>query len=157
MRTRVLPEASRRLVLSALFCLLLPAYAHGAAPWTEALTRQALSSGFLTRLPADVSVALGLAKSKEGTEVRQLVSKSGRRVRTFNVSVARESDLVVFNVDAQSGNSLAYLVAPDGKLRKAVSRQAGGEPRDVDAAEARAGLAREAHFWAARARHSAAP
>ncbi len=104
-----------------------------------------------------MSVALGLAKAEEGTEVRQLMSKAGHRVRTFNVSVANQSDLVVFNVDAQTGATVAYLVTPDGRLRKAVSYQAGGEPKRLAAADARAGLAREARFWAARARQGAAP
>jgi hypothetical protein len=157
MRTHALPAASRSLLLCALCWMLGAAHAYGAAPWTEALTRQALSSGFLTRLPPEVSVAFGLTKAKEGTEVRQLVSKSGQRVRTFNVSVARESDLVVFNVDGHTGTTVAYLVAADGKLRKAVSHQAGAEAREVAGAEARAGLAREARFWASRARQSGAP
>jgi len=123
-----------------------------AAPWAETLTRQALNSGFLTRLPAPVSVAFGLAKAEEGTEVRQLLSKSGHRVRTFNVSVANHADVVVFNINAQTGATLAYLVTPDGRLRKAVSYQAGGAAEALAAADAQAGLAREARFWSARAR-----
>lgn len=152
MRTHALPAGSSSLVLCALFCLLWPAHAHGARPWTEGLAAQALSAGFLARLPPTVSVALGLVKAEEGTEVRQLVTKSGHRVRTFNVCVARESDLVVFNLDARSGATVAYLVSADGSLRKAVSYQAGREAREVAAPEARAGLAREARFWAARGR-----
>jgi hypothetical protein len=128
-----------------------------AAPWAETLTQQALNSGFLTRLPAPVSVAFGLAKAEEGTEVRQLLSKSGHRVRTFNVSVANHADVVVFNINAQTGATLAYLVTPDGRLRKAVSYQAGGAAEALAAADAQAGLAREAHFWSARARQGSAP
>jgi len=140
----------------------LPGAAPAAAvpakpPWTEALTQQALTSGFLTRLPPTVSVALGLAKGNEGTDVRQLISKSGHQVRTFNVCVARQGDLVVFNVDARTGATVAYLIGADARLRKAVSYQAGGEAREISAANASPGLAREARFWSARARQTAAP
>jgi hypothetical protein len=131
------------------------AAAAGSGPkWTGALTRQALASGYLTRLPPTVSVALGLANAKEGTDVRQLITKSGHQVRTFNVSVAKNSDLVLFTVDAQSGATAAYLIGPDAQLRKAVSYQAGAEAKDMPAADARAGLAREARFWSGRARRA---
>jgi hypothetical protein len=136
---------------------LLGGQLQAATPWSETLTHQALSSGFLTRLPAPVSVAFGLAKGDEGTEVRQLLLKAGHRVRTFNVSVANHGDVVVFNVNAQTWATVAYLVTPDGRLRKAVSYQAGGTAEALTAADAQAGLAREARFWAARARQGSAP
>lgn len=151
------PARMTTLVLCMLFSLLCATFVYGKPPWTQALTQQALSSGFLTRLPPAVSVALGLAKAEQGTDVRQLITKAGHQVRTFNVSVANQNDLVVFNVDARTGATVAYLVGADATLRKAVSYQAGGEAHEVAAEEARAGLAREAHFWAARARHGAAP
>jgi len=139
-------------------CLLAgTAPARGAAPpWTQTVTQQALDSGFLTRLPPAVSVAFGLTKPDEGTEVRQLLTKDGHRVRTFNVSVANHADLVIYNLNAQTGAGVAYYLTPDGKLRKAVSVQAGKEVRPLTAADAEAGLAREAHFWTARAHRSAA-
>jgi hypothetical protein len=151
------PARAMSLVLGMLFSLLCAARAHGNPPWTQALAQQALSSGFLARLPPAVSVALGLAKAEEGTEVRQLIAKAGHQVRTFNVSVANHNDLVVFNVDARTATTVAYLVGADAKLRKAVSYQAGGEAHELAAVEARAGLTREAHFWSARARASPAP
>jgi hypothetical protein len=128
----------------------------GGPPWTQTLTQQALDSGFLTRLPPAVSVAFGLTKPEDGTEVRQLLNKDGHRIRTFNVSVANHADLVVYNLNAQTGAVVAYLVAPDGKLRRAVSYQAGQDARPLPGADAQAGLAREAHFWSARAHSSAA-
>jgi hypothetical protein len=153
--------------LSALAATLLATLAGAAAPvgpagpagpaWIASLTRQTLASGFLTRLPPTVSVALGLAKGSEGTDVRQLLNKSGHQVRTFNVCVARQSDLVIFDVDAHTGATGAWLIGADGQLRKAVSYQAGGEAREMGAADARAGLARETRFWSARARHTSAP
>jgi hypothetical protein len=126
-----------------------------APPWTETLTQRALTSGFLTRLPPAVSAALGLAKADQGTEVRQLLTKSGHRVRTFNVGVADHGELVVFNVDAHSGSSLAYRLTPQGKLRQAVAYQ-GGQARALSDAEAQAGFAAEVRFWSVRA-HQAPP
>jgi len=129
-------------------------------PWVQTLTQQALDSGFLSRLPPNVSVAFGLAKPQEGTDVRQLLSKEGHQVRTFNVSVANHADVVIFNVNAQSGATVAYLVTPEGQLRKAVSYPTGGEARELSAADAKTGLAHEKKFWSARAKSaksSAAP
>ena len=144
------------LAATLLGTLAVAAPAASKPGWTESLTRQALASGYLTRLPPTVSIALGLDKAKEGTDVRQLLTKSGHQVRTFNVSVAKNSDLVLFTVDAQSGATIAYLIGPQAQLRKAVSYQAGAEAREIPATDARAGLAREARFWSARAKHAGA-
>jgi hypothetical protein len=148
--------AGRRMA-QIVFILVLSGEAHAAAPWPQALIPQALNSGFLTRLPPTVSVAFALAKAEEGTEVRQLLRKSGHQVRTLNVSVANHGDVVIFNVNGRTGATVAYLLTPDGQLRKAVSYQAGGEAHELPAAAAQAGLAREARFWAERARRSAPP
>jgi hypothetical protein len=137
--------------------LVLSAAAHAAAPWPQALIPQALNSGFLTRLPPTVSVALALTKAEEGTEVRQLLRKSGHQVRTFNVSVANHGDVVIFNVNGRTGATVAYLLTPEGQLRKAVAYQAGGQAHELPTAAAQADLAREGRFWAARARQNAPP
>jgi len=131
-----------------------------STPWAQTLTQQALDSGFLSRLPPNVSVVFGLAKPQEGTDVRQLLSKEGHQVRTFNVSVANHADVVIFNVNAQSGATVAYLITPEGQLRKAVAYQSGGQAKELSAADAKAGLAHEKKFWSARAKPakaSAAP
>ena len=125
-------------------------------PWAQRLSQQALDSGFLTRLPPTVSTAFGLPKAADGTDVRQLLTKDGHRIRTFNVSVASHSDLVVFNVDAQNGGTTAYLLSPDGQLRKAVSYQAGGEAKALAPQDAQAGFSRETRFWSARAKKAPA-
>jgi hypothetical protein len=122
-----------------------------APPWTQTVSQQALDSGFLTRLPPPVSVAFGLTKPEEGTEVRQLLSKDGHHIRTFNVSVANHADLVLYNLNAQTGATVAYLLTPDGKLRKAVSYQTGKDVQPVATADAQAGLTRERHFWSGHA------
>jgi len=123
-----------------------------ATPWAQTLTQQALNAGFLSRLPPNVSTVLGLTKPDQGTDVRQLLSKDGHRIRTFNVSVANHGELVIFNVDAQSGLTVAYRLTPEGKLLQAVSYHTGGQARSLAAAEANSGFAREVHFWSARAK-----
>jgi hypothetical protein len=149
----------RHILTAGLLTLLgvLPGAALAATtPWAQTLTQQALDTGFLARLPPSVSVALGLAKPDEGTDVRQLLSKDGHRIRTFNVGVARHSDLVIFNVDAQNGETVAYLLSPEGQLLKAVSQKTGGEAKALAPADAKAGFARETHYWSARARKAPA-
>jgi len=142
---------TRTTALLLLGGLWLSAALQAASPWTDSLTQQALDSGFLTRLPPTVSEAFGLTKPKEGTEVRQLLTKQGHQVRTFNVSVANHADLVVLDLNAHSGATVAYLLSPDGQLRKAVSYQGNGEPKALSAADAQAGFNREKHYWSARA------
>ena len=67
----------RRIGLTTLAAAALFAGALQAAtttPWAQTLSQQALDSGFLSRLPPNVSVVFGLAKPQEGTDVRQLLS-----------------------------------------------------------------------------------
>jgi hypothetical protein len=139
-----------RRAMTLVTSIALITYVEAAGNWAQSLTQQALDSGFLSRLPQAVSVSFGLAKAEEGTEVRQLLSKAGREVRTFNVSVANHADVVIFNVNSHTGATVAYLLTPDGQLRKAVSYQAGHEARPLGATDAKAGLAREQRFWSAR-------
>jgi len=126
-----------------------------ARPWAQALSQQALDSGFLSRLPPNVSVVFGLAKAQEGTDVRQLLSKEGHQIRTFNVCVANHDDVVIFNVNAQSGSTVAYLLTAAGELRKAVTYKPGAQAQDLSAATAKSGFAHEKQFWSAWARKSA--
>ena len=147
-------ERVRRIGLLTVAAATLFAGALQAAstPWVQTLTQQALDSGFLSRLPPNVSVVFGLAKAQEGTDVRQLLSKEGHQIRTFNVSVANHADVVIFNVNAQSGATVAYLLTPEGQLRRAVTYQPGAQAMDLIASDAKAGLAREKKFWSARAK-----
>jgi hypothetical protein len=168
MASRIGCHECRRLtgVVSLLAGLLLAGVLEAATPatpakpakpattWVQTLTQEALDSGFLSRLPPNVCVVFGLAKPEEGTDVRQLLSKDGHQIRTFNVSVANHADVVIFDVNAQSSATVAYLVAPEGQLRRAVSYKPGGQARDLSAAEAKSGFAHEKQFWSARARKS---
>lgn len=119
----------------------------GDAAWTAALAQQALTSGFQATLPPHASVVLGLASKSEGVPVRQLVSRAGQKVHTFNVVIAHPKDVVLFVVDESTQSASAFLISSGGRLVKAVSYQAGGEPRELTASEARPGLVREKRYW----------
>jgi hypothetical protein len=119
----------------------------GDAAWTGALTQQALTSGFQATLPPHVSVVLGLVSKSESVPVRQLASRTGQKVHTYNVVVAHPKDVVLFVVDESAQSTIAFLLSSGGKLRKAVSYPNGGEPHELPLSEARPGLARERRYW----------
>jgi hypothetical protein len=137
---------------AVLVCVLGVVPARAETPWIAALTQQALSAGYQATLPPNVSLVLGLAADGKSVPVKQLVTRAEQKVRTFNVSVAHHRDLVIFSVDEATQATVAYLLAPGGKLRKAVSYQIGAVPRQLSAAEARAGFAAEVRYWSGRAR-----
>ena len=124
-------------------------------PWTEGLVSEALTRGFEATLPPHVSMVLGLAHEGEKVVVRQLVERTEKKVRTFNVSVAHHRDIVVFLVDESAQSASAYLISPGGKLRKAVTYQSGGEPRLLTRAEAHGDFLREVRYWSQRAQPGA--
>jgi cytochrome oxidase Cu insertion factor (SCO1/SenC/PrrC family) len=64
--------------------------------------------------------------------------------------VANHADVVVMDLNARNHTTVAYLLSPDGQLRKAVSAKAGEEAKPLSAADAQAGLAREKKYWSAR-------
>jgi hypothetical protein len=137
---------------AVLVCVLGVGQTRGETPWTAVLMQQALTAGHPSTLPPNVSTVLGLAAQGKSVEVRQLVTRADKKVRTFNVSVAHHRDLVIFSVDEGTQATVAYLLAPGGKLRKAVSYQTGGPPRELSAAEANVGFAGEVRYWSGRAR-----
>ena len=136
---------------AVLGCVLGGVPARGETPWTAALTQQALTAGYQATLPPNVSMVLGLGTQGKSVAVRQLVTRAEQKVRTFNVSVAHHRDLVIFSVDEGTQATVAYLLAPGGRLRKAVSYQIGAQARELSASEARAGFAAEVRYWSARA------
>lgn len=144
------------LTVLALFALA-PGGAPADVPWAQGLASRALAEGFLSRLPPHVSKALALAKPDDGTEVRQLIVRSGHHARTFNVSVANHGDIVLFSVDVHTNNSVAYLTGPDGALRKALAFQHVDQEQPLSAAEARAGFQSEKRFWMGRLHGPAEP
>jgi hypothetical protein len=133
------------------------AHAENAPRWTDALTKEATTSGFQATLPPHVSMVLGLTKKGESIAVRQLVSRAGQKVHTFNVVVADKGDIVVFVVNEKEQSTVAYLLTARGTLRGAVSYQTGGEPHELAASEAKPGLAREIRYWSDYAAGGSAP
>jgi hypothetical protein len=136
---------------AVLVCVLGVGQTRGETPWTAVLTQQALAAGYPATLPPNLSMVLGLATQGKSVQVRQLVTRAEQKVRTFNVSVAHHHDLVIFFVDEGTQATVAYLLGPGGRLRKAVSYQIGAQPRELSASEAHAGYVAEVRYWSGRA------
>jgi len=134
-----------------LVCVLGVGQTRGETPWTAVLTQQALAAGYPATLPPNLSMVLGLATQGKSVQVKQLVTRAEQKVRTFNVSVAHHRDLVIFFVDEGTQATVAYLLGPGGRLRKAVSYQIGAQPRELSASEAHAGYVAEVRYWSGRA------
>jgi hypothetical protein len=137
--------------MATLVCVLAAAVSPAETSWTSVLTQQALSAGFPATVPPHVAMVLGLTPKGEGVPFKQLVSRADQQVHTFNVSVAKPREVVIFSVDEKTQKTVVYLLSAAGKLRKAISYQTGGEPHELPATEARTGLAREVRFWSDRA------
>jgi len=136
---------------AVLVCVLGVGQTRGETPWTAVLTQQALAAGYPATLPPNLSMVLGLAAQGKSVQVKQLVTRAEQKVRTFNVSVAHHRDLVIFLVDEGTQATVAYLLGPGGKLRKAVSYQIGAQPRELSASEAHGGYVAEVRYWSGRA------
>lgn len=136
---------------AVLVCVLGVGQTRGETPWTAVLTQQALAAGYPATLPPNLSMVLGLATQGKSVQVRQLVTRAEQKVRTFNVSVAHHRDLVIFLVDEGTQATVAYLLGPGSRLRKAVSYQIGAQPRELSASEAHAGYVAEVRYWSGRA------
>ena len=134
-----------------LVCVLGVGQTRGETPWTDVLTQQAVAAGYPATLPPNLSMVLGLATQGKSVKVKQLVTRAEQKVRTFNVSVAHHRDLVIFLVDEGTQSTVAYLLGPGGRLRKAVSYQIGAQPRELSVSEALAGYVAEVRYWSGRA------
>jgi len=136
----------------------LGAAAAGAAPpWTAPLKQQALARGYQATLPPHLSQLLGLSPKGESVAVRQLLGRAEQKVHTFNVTVDKPHDVVVFLVDERAQKTVAYLLTASGKLGKAVAYQIGGEPHELPVDQARPGLMREVRYWSEHASEGAPP
>ena len=134
-----------------LVCVLGVGQTRGETPWTDVLTQQAVAAGYPATLPPNLSMVLGLATQGKSVKVKQLVTRAEQKVRTFNVSVTHHRDLVIFFVDEGTQATVAYLLGPGGRLRKAVAYQIGAQPRELSASEAHAGYVAEVRYWSGRA------
>ncbi|MDB6044293.1 MAG: hypothetical protein JWM63_2844 [Gammaproteobacteria bacterium] len=118
-----------------------------AATSVMALSEAVLRNGPDSRLPAHLSVVLGVSRVEEPTRVKQAVIREAGTVRTFNVCAGNHDDVVLLTYDEQSRTTKAYLVSGRGVLRKAVDYQSGGAARERALIEARSDFRRELKFW----------
>jgi hypothetical protein len=121
--------------------------AHGSPNSLGELVDAVIREGPASQLPAHLSVVLGVSKVEQPIAVKQAVVRDGNTVRTFNVCAANHSDVVMITYNEQSRWSMAYLVSPNGELRKAVSFQAGAPAIERRLPEARGDFAAEMKFW----------
>jgi hypothetical protein len=131
--------------------------AHGASGSLTGLVGAVLRNGPSSQLPAHLSVVLGISRTEQETPVKQAVIRDGQTVHTFNVCAASPADVVIMSYNEQSRSTKAYLVSAAGKLRKAVSYQAGAAPTDRSLTDARGDFANEIKFWTAFEGRQAAP
>jgi hypothetical protein len=127
--------------LSAMVC------AHGSPNSLGDLIDAVIRKGPSSQLPAHLSVVLGVSVVEQPTAVKQAVMREADTVRTFNVCTGNRSDVVMITYNEQNRLSKAYLVSPEGKLRKAVSFQAGAPAIERPLKEARSDFASEIKFW----------
>lgn len=126
---------------------LLGGVAHGATSWTETLAARALKEGPSSQLPPHLTSVLGLSGDGQGLAVRQIVSRDGFTVRTFNVGAQAPHRVVVMVADEAAKSTVAYLLTPHGHLRRALQYHAGEAPQELPVATAKSGFAAEVRFW----------
>jgi len=149
---------SRRITLSWFTAVLAAALLGGAASaatsWAETLAAQALKQGPTSQLPPHLTGVLGLSSNGQGLAVRQLVSRDGFSVHTFNVGAQAPHRVVLMVADEAARSTVAYLLTPHGHLGRALQYHAGEAPQELPVAEAQPGFAAEVRFWS---RLAAAP
>ena len=131
--------------LLGLLVLMLPAL--GAGERFSALAARALDSGQNAKLPPHLSLVLGLGAGDESPPVKQIATRVGHEVRSFNVCTTNHRNLVIFVYDEDQRLTVAYLLSVAGTLRKAVSYVSGGPPKTLSLSKARPGFERELQFW----------
>jgi hypothetical protein len=123
------------------------ASAHAGARSLGDLIDTVIRQGPASQLPAHLSVVLGVSRVEQPTAVKQAVMRDGATVRTFNVVAADRSDVVLITYNELSRSSKAYLMSPEGKLRKAVSFLAGAPAIERSLREAGGDFTAEIKFW----------
>jgi hypothetical protein len=147
----------RVLTVAAVVAIAAILSAHGATHSLRALVDAVVKDGLDARLPAHLSVILGVAPVERATAVKQAVIRDGHTVHTFNVCVANHGDLVILTHDDQSRATKAYLVSAAGELRKAVSYQPGAPANERTQPAAGSDFSGELKFWTEYQRHPAEP
>lgn len=105
------------------------------------------SQGPASSLPPHLSEVLKLNAQGQSTPVKQAFMRDGERVHTFNVRSDGSDDVVLMVFDTRTQATRAYLTGGPGKLRKAVSYQAGEAPTERSIEDARADFNTEVAFW----------
>lgn len=131
-----------------------PATAEKGKPTFGLLIDAVKSQGPASSLPPHLSEVLKLNAQGQSTPVKQALMRDGDRVHTFNVRSDGPADVVLMVFDTRTQATRAYLTAEQGKLRKAVSYQAGEAPMERSLADARADFSAEVAFWANLSRKS---
>jgi hypothetical protein len=114
------------------------------------LVEAAVRAGRDAALPPHLSVLLGLTITEASTPVRQLGFRNGDDIKTFNVSAVEHHDVVLMSVGANK-HAAAYLMSPDGVLRKAIVYEVGGATRELRLAEANPDFLQQRRLWLDRA------
>ena len=140
---------------AALLAVLIPAcYALGSDASTArvlaGLVNAALHVGQKAKLGPHLSVLLGLSPTEASVEVRQLGFKNGDDIKTLNVCGDNHENVVLMTVGSDR-RAEAYLMSPDGVLRKALRYQVGGDTTELRLTEAKPGFLRERKLWLERA------
>ena len=142
-----MPISLRKLGLGiAALAVLTCAPAAGAGVGLGGLVDAVLLKGLDGQLPPHLSLMLGIGKGNS-VAVKQAVLRAGPRVRVFNVSVANHQDIVILQTNEQTRTTEAYLVSSAGKLRTAVSYEAGGQPHVMPRSQALTAVTAEIKFW----------
>ena len=121
-----------------------------AAHLLHGLVAAAVRSGQDAKLPPHLSVLLGVSSTESSTPVRQLGFKNGDDIKTLNVCAADHRNVVLMSVGANN-RARAYLMSPDGVLRKAITYEIGGVPRELRIADAKVEFLQERALWFERA------
>ena len=108
-----------------------------------------LQDGLHATLPPHLATLLGMTKEQE-CAVMQGISRTGKVVQGFDVSVENNRDIVLFVVEESSNDQTLYLTSSQGRLRKMVSVKAGvGQVAKITDADTKA-FEKEKDFWLGR-------
>jgi hypothetical protein len=113
------------------------------------------TQGPASTLPPHLSEVLKLTEGGQSTPVKQALMRDGDRVHTFNVRSDGHDDVVLMVFDTRTQATRAYLTGEAGKLRKAVSYQAGEAPTERSIQDARADFNAEVAYWSTLSRKPA--
>ncbi len=142
-----------KLGLAAGICglMLLPA-TFANVSWLPAYAARVQASGKSASLPPHLCMMLGLGDGTQELAVRQAAKRSGQDVHTFNVAQPEQQPVVVLmDYNEATSTVRAFRLKPGGDLDKALTYQAGAQPRPIADAPAHKALREELSLWAAEA------